>query len=83
MDLLRGGRKTRTEVVSGESRNHSQIMDTKGEPADSHDAMMDQLEITSILSEENKENKSQVANSEWAGVTVSLNRQIFVNVTKF
>ena len=83
MDLLRGGRKTRTEVVSGESRNHSQIRDTKGEPADSHDAMMDQLEITSILSEENKENKSQVANSEWAGVTVSLNRQIFVNVTKF
>lgn len=52
-------------------RNHSQIRGTKAEQADIHDAMMDQLEITSILSEENEENKPQLANNECAGITVS------------
>lgn len=56
-------------------QNHSQIRGTKAEPADSHDAMMDQLEISSILSEENEENQPQLANNEWAGVTVSTSPQ--------
>jgi len=45
-------------------RNHSQIRGTKAELADSHDAMMDEFEITSITSEENEENQPQLANNE-------------------